>query len=106
MRIWRAKGTPHESARSSPPSTLPRGPPSAFLLCRRRRKHRDCPDAWGFNYINPSPVIGAALWRYTDLKVLALCDGVLLPDKKLELMRRTGVAETAADEVRDGHGTS
>ncbi len=59
-----------------------------------------CPDAWVFNYINPSPVIGAALNRYTRLKVLALCDGVLLPDKKLELMRRTGVPETAADEVR------
>jgi alpha-galactosidase len=60
---------------------------------------RICPDAWVFNYINPSPVIGAALNRYTKLKVLALCDGVLLPDKKLELMQRTGVPASAVDDV-------
>ena len=59
-----------------------------------------CPDAWVFNYINPSPVIGLALARYSRVrKTLALCDGVLLPEKKHELMDRVGVPRERADEV-------
>ena len=58
-----------------------------------------CPEAWVFNYINPSTVVGAALNRCTNLKVLALCDGVMLPDKKLELMERVGVPPEAEAEV-------
>jgi len=58
-----------------------------------------CPDAWVFNYINPTTVIGTALARYTKLKMLALCDGVLLPDKKLELMDRVGVPHERIDDV-------
>lgn len=58
-----------------------------------------CPDAWVFNYINPTTVIGAALNRYTNLKVLALCDGVMLPDKKLQLMRRVGLPPEREPEV-------
>jgi len=60
---------------------------------------RICPEAWVFNYINPTTVIGAALNRYTRLKVLALCDGVMLPDKKLELMERVGIPQEREAEV-------
>lgn len=53
---------------------------------------RICPDAWVFNYVNPTSVIGAALNRHTKLKkVLALCDGVLLPDSIHGLLKRAGV---------------
>jgi len=58
-----------------------------------------CPQAWVFNYINPTTIIGAALNRFTRLKVLALCDGVMLPDKKLELMERVGIAAEQEPEV-------
>ncbi len=34
-----------------------------------------CPDAWLLNYTNPTNIIGEAVSRYTDLRVLALCDG-------------------------------
>ena len=60
---------------------------------------RICPKAWVFNYVNPTTVIGGALNRYTRLKVLALCDGVILPDSKLALLDRVGVPRQKADRV-------
>ncbi|NQU09291.1 hypothetical protein HQ590_00750 [bacterium] len=60
---------------------------------------RICPDAWVLNYNNPTTVMGAALNRHTKLKTLALCDGVVLPDKKLELLDCVGVPRERADEV-------
>lgn len=60
---------------------------------------RLCPQAWVFNYINPTSIVGAALARHTRLKTLALCDGVLLPDKKLELMDRVGIPRDQTDSV-------
>jgi alpha-galactosidase len=58
-----------------------------------------CPDAWLFNYVNPTSVIGGALSRYSRMKTLALCDGVILPDAKLALLDRVGVRREAAGEV-------
>ncbi|MEI7435880.1 MAG: hypothetical protein WCL16_03610, partial [bacterium] len=58
-----------------------------------------CPGAWVLNYVNPTTVIGAALNRYTRLKVLALCDGVVLPDAKLALLDRVGVPRAKAGKV-------
>ena len=58
-----------------------------------------CPEAWVFNYVNPTTVIGAALFRHTRLKTLALCDGFRLPDSKLALLDRVGVARAKAGKV-------
>jgi alpha-galactosidase len=59
-----------------------------------------CPEAWVFNYINPAPVVTAAIWQTTKLrKVLSLCDGILMPEKKYELMQRVGLPREVADEV-------
>jgi len=58
-----------------------------------------CPDAWVFNYVNPSTIMGAALSRYTKLKSLAICDGVVLPDTLLRLLDRVNVPREAFDEV-------
>lgn len=60
---------------------------------------RLCPDAWVLNYINPTTQVGAALNRETNLKVLALCDGVLLPDKKFEMMKRVSLPTEAEPDV-------
>ncbi len=58
-----------------------------------------CPRAWVYNYVNPSTVMGAALSRHTRLRSLAVCDGVLLPQTKLNLMERVGIPAAAVDEV-------
>jgi len=58
-----------------------------------------CPDAWAFNYVNPSTIMGGALNRCTKLKSLAICDGVTLPDTLLGLLDRVGIPREAADEV-------
>ena len=34
-----------------------------------------CPDAWLINYANPTNIIGEAVNRFSNVKVLALCDG-------------------------------
>ncbi len=69
------------------------------VLTVARDIERLCPDAWVFNYINPTTLIGAALFRHTRLKVLALCDGVLMPEKKIGLMNRVGLPVEADKEV-------
>jgi alpha-galactosidase/6-phospho-beta-glucosidase family protein len=58
-----------------------------------------CPDAWVFNYVNPTTVMGAALARHSRMKSLAICDGVVLPDTTLALLDRVGVPREAAAEV-------
>jgi len=58
-----------------------------------------CPHAWAFNYVNPSTIMGAALNRYTKLKTLAICDGVVLPDTLLALLDRVGVPRESFPEV-------
>ncbi len=34
-----------------------------------------CPEAWLINYANPTNIIGEAVSRFSNVKVLALCDG-------------------------------
>jgi 6-phospho-beta-glucosidase len=34
-----------------------------------------CPDAWLVNYANPTNIIGEAVSRFSEVKVMALCDG-------------------------------
>ena len=58
-----------------------------------------CPDAWVFNYVNPTTVIGGALNRHSKMRTLAVCDGVVLPDTKLALLDRVGVPRGQAGEV-------
>lgn len=58
-----------------------------------------CPRAWVYNYVNPSTVMGAALNRHTRLRSLAICDGVLLPQAKLNLMERVGIPADRIEEV-------
>ena len=58
-----------------------------------------CPQAWVFNYVNPTTLMGAALSRYTRLKTVAICDGVVLPDMKLALLDRVGVPRERAGAV-------
>ena len=58
-----------------------------------------CPNAWVFNYVNPTTLMGAALSRYSRLKTVAVCDGVMLPDTKLALLDRVGVPREKTDEV-------
>jgi hypothetical protein len=58
-----------------------------------------CPNAWVFNYVNPSTVMGMALSRYTKLKTLAICDGVVLPETLLRLLDRVKVPREAFDDV-------
>ena len=58
-----------------------------------------CPQAWVFNYVNPTTLMGAALSRYTRLKTVAVCDGIVLPDAKLAMLDRVGIPRERADEV-------
>ncbi|MGD0092482.1 MAG: hypothetical protein ABSE73_21410 [Planctomycetota bacterium] len=58
-----------------------------------------CPDAWVFNYVNPTTVIGGALNRHSKMRTLAVCDGVVLPDTKLALLDRVGIPRGQAGEV-------
>ena len=58
-----------------------------------------CPQAWVFNYVNPTTLMGAALSRCTRLKTVAICDGIVLPDMKLGLLDRVGIPRERADEV-------
>ena len=58
-----------------------------------------CPQAWVFNYVNPTTLMGAALSRYTRLKTIAICDGIVLPEAKLAMLDRVGIPRERADEV-------
>jgi len=63
-----------------------------------------CPDAWVYNYVNPTTVMGAALNRYSSMKSLAVCDGVVLPDTLLALLDRVNVPREAFAEVEMKYG--
>ncbi len=59
------------------------GPGGFFMALRALHVFRDiaaemtqhCPDAWLINYTNPINIVSDALTRYTDLKVISLCEG-------------------------------
>lgn len=69
------------------------------VLAMARDMEQICPDAWVFNYVNPTTVIGAALARYSTMKSLAVCDGVILPDTQLALLDRVSIPHEALSEV-------
>jgi alpha-galactosidase len=69
------------------------------LLEIARDIEKICPNAWVFNYTNPTTIMGAALNRYTNLKNLALCDGVILPDTINTLLDRIGIKEKFRQDV-------
>ena len=58
-----------------------------------------CPDAWVFNYINPTAVIGAAIARHAKLKVLALCDAALYPETVEKIRALAGLSPGEASEA-------
>ena len=57
-----------------------------------------CPDAWVFNYINPSTVVGSAISRHTRLKSMALCDAALYPET---VEKVCGLAGLSLEERRE-----
>lgn len=74
------------------------------ILAIARDMEAICPNAWIFNYVNPTTVMGAALSRYTSMKSLAICDGVVLPDTLLALLDRVNVPREAFPDVEMKYG--
>ena len=67
-----------------------------------------CPDAWVFNLVNPTNIIGTALQRHTKLKTYSFCDAMYLSNEladdwnlDVKIPRYTGVDVRPSFETMD-----
>jgi alpha-galactosidase len=58
-----------------------RSVPLVMDIARKMEAH--CPDAWLLNYTNPVPRVSRAVSRYTNIKVVGLCHGVMSTVNKI-----------------------
>lgn len=54
-----------------------------LVLDIAREMEKTCPNAWLLNYTNPVPRVSRAVKRYTNIKCVGLCHGVMSTVKKI-----------------------
>ena len=57
------------------------------------------PNAWIINLVNPTSVIGIALMRHSEVRSLALCDGLHEPHYRLRILKKAGILDDKAEAV-------
>ena len=60
---------------------------------------RLCPNAWVISYTNPAGIIGLGLAKYTNVKSLAICDGLRMPYVKENYLELIGCKDGDADKL-------